>query len=77
MTTETHYWFGRKRFGIGFGPRSWQGWLTVLVYAVLMMTLPSFIGPSLGNNGAGIVCIGLTVAFFGVFFWKLERPGSH
>jgi len=26
-------WFGRKKIGIGWSPASWQGWLTVAVYA--------------------------------------------
>lgn len=24
-------WFGPKRIGIGYGPRTWQGWLLVAV----------------------------------------------
>jgi hypothetical protein len=26
-------WFGRKRFGYGWGPRTWQGYVVVLVFA--------------------------------------------
>jgi hypothetical protein len=29
-------WFGRKRFGIGVGPASWQGWLAT---AILILAL--------------------------------------
>ena len=25
-------WFGPKVLGIGIGPRSWEGWLTVLIF---------------------------------------------
>jgi hypothetical protein len=74
MTVRSQGWFGRKRLGWGFGPRSWQGWLTVLIYALLMMTLPAYFGPQLGDRGIRIVWIGLTILFFVVFFWKLERP---
>jgi hypothetical protein len=76
MTVDSHAWFGRKRFGWGFGPRSWQGWLTVLIYGLLMMTLPAYLGPQLGDHGVRMVWIGLTIVFFVVFFWKLERNRS-
>lgn len=29
-------WFGGKRFGRGFRPTSWQGWLTTFLYLVLL-----------------------------------------
>lgn len=73
MSIDKRYWFGRKRFGWGWGPRSWEGWLTVIVYALLMATLPFFLGSELGDSGVRNVRIGLTVLFFAVFFWKLER----
>jgi hypothetical protein len=77
MATENRYWFGRKRIGWGWGPRSWEGWATVIIYALLMMTLPSYLGPRLGDNGVRSLWIGLTVVFFVIFFWKLERPDSR
>jgi hypothetical protein len=75
MGTENRYWFGRKRIGWGWGPRSWEGWFTVIIYALLMMALPSYLGPHLGDNGVRVLWIGLTVLLFVIFFWKLERPG--
>jgi len=75
MATENRYWFGRKRVGWGWGPRRWEGWLTVIIYAVLMMILPSYLGAWLGDTGVRILWFGLTVMFLGVFFWKLERSG--
>jgi hypothetical protein len=32
-------WFGPKRFGYGYGPRSWQGWVVsaVLVLFVILV----------------------------------------
>jgi hypothetical protein len=29
------YWFKRKLYGWGWYPCSWQGWLTILVWAIL------------------------------------------
>lgn len=35
------YWFRAKRYGYGWVPCTWQGWLVVVVYIVLM-TLNAF-----------------------------------
>jgi len=35
--------------------------------------LAAYLGPQLGDNGVRMVCIGLTIFFVVVFFWKLER----
>ncbi len=41
---ETHVnhprqWFGQKRFGIGYGPRTWEGWAIVGIAIVIAMAL--------------------------------------
>jgi hypothetical protein len=77
MATENRYWFGRKRIGWGWGPRNWEGWLTVVLYALLMMAVPSYFAARLGDTGVRILWVGLTVVFFVIFFWKLERSGSR
>jgi len=46
----------------------------VIIYALLMITLPPYFGPQLGDRGVRIVWIGPTIFFFIVFLWKLERP---
>lgn len=33
------YWFAQKRFGYGAVPVTWQGWLTTLVYLVLIAAI--------------------------------------
>lgn len=34
---EQRYWFPAKRYGWGWGiPRTWQGWVVLAVYAVLL-----------------------------------------
>jgi hypothetical protein len=37
-------WFGPKRFGIGYGPRTWQGYLITGVMAVMVVTVGSVAG---------------------------------
>lgn len=41
------YWFKRRRYGYGWTPTTWQGWLTVLIYFVLILLA----GWLLENNG--------------------------
>lgn len=38
MTQPHKPWFGRKRFGWGVGPRTWQGCLvTAVVFGVILV----------------------------------------
>ena len=40
--TPKEPWFGRKRFGYGFGPRTWQGYLVTAIlvaFAIGVSTL--------------------------------------
>jgi hypothetical protein len=32
-------WFGPKRFGVGFGPRTWQGYLVTAVLALFVILI--------------------------------------
>ncbi|QNK02151.1 hypothetical protein [Dyella telluris] len=72
MKTDKTYWFGPKRVGIGFGPRSWQGWAAIGLYALLMMVLPDVMGAQLDHRVRVASMVGLTVAFLIVFVWKLD-----
>lgn len=29
-------WFGHKRFGAGFNPRTWEGWLSLFLFVVVV-----------------------------------------
>lgn len=35
----TRPWFGRKPYGYGYGPRTWQGWLVMLVLVIYAMIM--------------------------------------
>jgi len=40
--TRRQPWFGQKRFGYGFGPRTWQGYLVTAIlagFAIIVGTL--------------------------------------
>lgn len=34
-----HYWFKAKLYGWGWVPATWQGWLVILVYLILLTLL--------------------------------------
>jgi hypothetical protein len=36
-------WFGPKRIGYGYGPRAWQGWLIVIVVAIVVILVTRFL----------------------------------
>lgn len=39
MSTENHYWFRAKRFGLGWGlPCSWQGWTFFIIWLAVLVT---------------------------------------
>jgi len=72
MKTEKTYWFGAKRMGVGFGPRTWQGWAATGVYAILMFVVPQIVGQS-GERTTRVACMTvLTIGFLVVFIWKLD-----
>lgn len=35
-------WFGPKRVGVGWGPRTWQGWLIVALFTALVLGITIF-----------------------------------
>lgn len=37
MGKDKNYWFKRKRYGWGYTPVTWHGWLTVITYIALTM----------------------------------------
>ena len=41
-------WFGRKRFGWGLRPISWQGWLLTIVYVAILVALGATVASSQG-----------------------------
>lgn len=72
MKTDKTYWFGPKRVGVGFGPRTWQGWVAVGVYALLMFAVPQAMGSNGDHTMRTASMAAVTVAFLILFFWKLD-----
>ena len=41
-------WFGRKKFGWGLKPISWQGWVLTIAYVAIAITLGATLASSQG-----------------------------
>ena len=59
-------WFGAKTFGIGVGPKSWEGWLVIAVFAGTALALPRLAawrhGPSwIAPAGLGLLLLALLI----------------
>jgi len=39
MDTEKRLWFRNKRYGYGWTPATWEGWMTILLYVMLLVPL--------------------------------------
>ena len=76
------YWFKAKLYGWGWTPAKWQGWLVILVYIVLILTLvltrekdiPG--NPDSGSNFLTFAApiIVLTFLFIFIIYKKGEKP---
>ena len=68
---KTHrYWFGRKRLGVGIAPRSWEGWLVLALYAVLIALTAPLALPRAEHLA---LVLGLPVALLLVVALKYQR----
>ena len=78
MTTSSKPWFGQKRFGMGLGPATWQGWLALILYVMALGWSLSrarllFADQDLGEKvGWGLSAL-LTVALLALIVIKGDR----
>jgi len=73
---DHEYWFPAKRYGWGWGmPSTWQGWVVLLVYAVLILGGIPVIQSTRGD--VWYIAYGgfLTIVFIAICWFKGERPG--
>jgi len=66
-------WFRRKLYGWGWTPTTWEGWLVILIWALLFVSLVSRIDDHEGlkNVFFGFISIGLLIY---VCYKKGEKP---
>lgn len=75
MQSEPRYWFPAKRYGWGWGiPRSWQGWL-VLAGFVVLLVLGGLLFPPKRELGFFLAyVVALCVLLTGICWLKGEPP---
>ena len=65
-------WFGPKRYGWGWSPRSWQGWVVTIAFGVMGQILPNVL-----PRRAALATLGLVAAFVAVVVLTGDPPGSR
>lgn len=72
------YWFKRKLYGWGWVPATWQGWLTIFLYIVLVLALALTIDETSPVREAMFTFILpvllLTITLIRICYKKGERP---
>jgi hypothetical protein len=71
------YWFKRKLFGWGWTPARWQGWVTLIVFAVLIAWDIGRVSASSGGDtllGVAPSTIILLMLLIVICYRKGEKP---
>ena len=63
-------WFGRKRFGWGLRPISWQGWALTIAYVAIAVTLGATLASSQGLLFATVLAIVTALVLLVVYLTK-------
>jgi hypothetical protein len=74
MKTNRNYWMKRRRYGWGWTPITWQGWLFTILQTVILLTAASQIPrkpaePSTAQLVKLIVtllCVGISLVLVGI-----------
>ncbi|MFO7287909.1 MAG: hypothetical protein LOD94_12975 [Gammaproteobacteria bacterium] len=68
---EESHWFGAKTYGIGWTPVTWQGWVVVIVFVVLVIGGMALIDEWWLKVAYAVLLI---VALVFLAAWKGEKP---
>jgi uncharacterized membrane protein YhaH (DUF805 family) len=72
------YWFKRKLYGWGWTPATWQGWLAVLIYLLIVvglaLCLDPLAHPSTLIKSFVLPLVVVTVILIGLAWYKGESP---
>ncbi len=67
-------WFGKKLFGVGIGPRTWEGWLATGVYLCSLLLVAEFLEASFTTKFLIVAMV--SAAFIGLIWLTYDRS-SH
>jgi hypothetical protein len=72
---KPRYWFPAETYGWGWGlPSSWEGWLVLLAYLILLPVAVLFFPPHEHMPGFLASVFGLSTVLIAICFWKGEPP---
>ena len=71
--SKKNYWFARKKYGYGWSPSTWQGWLTILIYFLLILIAGLFLAESSLNMFMYIVIVA-TISLLALCGFKGPTP---
>ena len=75
MTEKSRIWFPAKKYGYGWGlPCAWQGWVVMLAYVCLVITVSIVIDPALQMKFWFAIIFGLTLTTLCLVWRKGEKP---
>lgn len=70
MESPSKPWFGSKKFGWGWGPASWQGWLVLAGYMVAIQGLIHLFPPRIHHTDFMVGVALATAILLAVMVWK-------
>lgn len=74
---DKKYWFRKRKHGVGLTPATWQGWLLLIVFILLFLSIPHLSGNlNYASNRTKIIAelVVLVTIFVAVVYWKGEKP---
>lgn len=78
MESMVRRWFAPKRYGWGWTPVTWQGWLTVAAFVTLLAALPFYARSQASTPGdALLTAVSGGVILLLAMFWICFRTGGR
>ena len=76
MQESKIFWFPAKKYGWGWGlPATWQGWVVLLVYLVLLVIGAMVFSPAKERTMFILYTAAISAVLVGVCYAKGEPPG--
>lgn len=60
------YWFKRRRYGYGWTPVTWQGWLVIILFMAIVLSASVVLGDTPRNTLSSDVLIYIALLFMAV-----------
>jgi hypothetical protein len=75
VSQDERYWFRAKRYGWGWGPPvTWQGWIVMIVWFIVIVGAIPLIDPRLHPIGLGVFVTAMIIVLLAICLSKGEPP---